>query len=804
MAHEGASSVSGTHRESSSGRSRTPRTSGRGRKKESAKTVLRNTVGRLDSEAFARRSKYLRGIFLDPQKRHSYEWTLLEKKVLLLDWYHNPSYYENWKPAETEDMTNRFFSNLIYNYSHLSMVNIGPSVIFCRLINEFVHIDAPYQCVVMILRYVDQYGISRDELKIGMIWRGCEMEEMINGQTTQIYTPTKSDDYQCIYDGISYNIFSYTTDPFEKLGPCEKCTRADVHEKTTLATPKIVFSEPAVSMEVTSTRLNGTRNYLVAVKMKSYIVRVYNITDLITTTVKIAKTWDSARKIHVKTFNEKKNKISKDEIICTGCLLEESDLKMLESLRSEASSYQSAFKPIECLGLDFEAVHSKSIAIKRETLQSGLKFFHTSIISEKIVIPTFVAAVGSTNACVWELGNILNTKAREPLLEMRFPSDSFPTDISSSLGITQDLTTLEGHKWIHKHKIYTTDDNGFLRLWTFDSSACEAELKLDSNSLLSLDVNKKYPHLIAIGGDSGKVKIYNLLRQCMSTKGGSDNEYLRFSVIPSHLPNVVYEYLNWYHPVMKVRWINDIFVSAQYSEPLYTKESTNSSTFAIWNVSKDIFDKEDAFLCNKYWSQGMESRNNTWHLASRLICLYGGHFGSLGGVLSSDCNWTDEFGLVAISSDNTGQLHWYKPGIWTWGDYDDPLCIARIKGNVEFHKNILDIVSREHKTLQKRNDYESHSYEYSTGTHSSSNFRKTKSSFTEYLNNAEIQLTLLEQNKTLANDFNSLPIWCRKTLKLSADEEKYMKLIQKSVREREMTEHTLLDTPISRPAIDTA
>uniref|UniRef100_A0A3B0N432 Uncharacterized protein n=1 Tax=Theileria annulata TaxID=5874 RepID=A0A3B0N432_THEAN len=756
------------------------------RKRETTVTDGKNVIGRLDSEAFKRRSRYLREIYLNPEKRHLYDWTNLEKKILLLDWHHNPSFYEKWKPLETEDMMNRFYSNMIYNFMNLSMTNVGTTPVYVRLINHFQSFRVTYQCLTMIQRYFRMDSTFYDEFKIALICRDSELKVSSSNSEGINYKQTGTEEYQCLVDGVNFNIFTITSDEFEKLGPCQECQRQKVVEKTTLMTPKIVFPLPVTAMEVTSTVIDNEHAYLLVVRMAN-LVRMYNITKILQKTLEICKLWDESRQVYLRKFNEARLKLV--DKLCTGCILTNEDFQRLEKLRHILRSV-TVVKPYDFTGLDYGKSSFKTMATRRNTSQTGLKFFYTSFLGEKKVLPTFVGCVGAKRVCVWDIYEPKETE-NEPVMIMELQDEAKPTDLSSSLSVVQSSKDFREKKWVVEPKIYTTDDMGYLRLWTL-SKGLESSLKLDSNALLTLDVNKKYPHLIALGGDTGKLKIYNLHLQSM-TSSDSSNLELRLLTVSSYIPNTVYQYMNWYHPLVKVKWVNDVFVATQYSEPFFNNESTNSCTLAIWNVYKDIFDKEDAFLSNRYWSQSMESVNSTYYLGSKLICIYGGHFGSLGGVLSSDVKWSESHGLIAVSSDNTGQLHWYKPGIWTWASSDDPMCLARIKSNATFHQEIFDKVNKEHSVIVRE----------MTGIgQGTSNYRKTRSNYTQYVNEAMATLDQLSKKEPLLNDFKSLPSWSKKTLRLTTEEEKYMKMIKKEADERENVEHNVIEYPVQRSELN--
>ncbi|EAN31999.1 hypothetical protein TpMuguga_04g00647 [Theileria parva strain Muguga] len=756
------------------------------RKRDATGTDGKNVIGRLDSEAFKRRSRYLREIYLNPEKRHLYDWTNLEKKILLLDWHHNPSFYEKWKPLETEDMMNRFYSNMIYNFMNLSMTNVGTTPVYVRLLNHFQTFRVTYQCLAMIQRYFRSDSTFYDEFKIAWICRDSELKISSSDSGGVSYKQTSTDEYQCIVEGVNFNIFTITTDEFEKFGPCQECLRHKVVEKTTLRTPKIVFPLPVTAMEVTTTLIDNVHTYLLVVRMAN-LVRMYDITKMIQKTLEICKLWDEARQIYLKRYKEARKKLV--DRLCTGCILTNEDFQRLDK-QKQLLRPVTLVKPHDFKGLDFGESTVKTMSTKRNTSQTGLKFFYTSFLKEKRVLPTYLGCVGVKRACVWEMYEVKEA-LNDPLITMELEDEAIPTDLSASLSVVKSSDDFREKKWVVEPKIYSTDDKGYLRLWNL-SKGLECSLKLDSNALLTLDVNKKYPHLIALGGDTGKLKIYNLHIQSMASSDQSNLE-LGLLTVSSYIPNTVYQYMNWYHPLVKVKWVNDVFVAAQYSEPFFNKESTNSATLAIWNVYKDIFDKEDAFLSNKYWSQSMESVNSTYHLGSKLICIYGGHFGSLGGILSSDVNWSEDHGIIAVSSDNTGQLHWYKPGIWNWANSDDPMCLARIKSNVAFHQDILDKVNKEHSVIIR---------EVSGISHGTSNYRKTRSNYTQYLNEAMATLEQLGQKIPLLNDFKSLPSWAKKTLRLTTDEEKYMKMIKKEADEREKLEHYVIEYPVQRSQLN--
>ncbi|UVC50141.1 hypothetical protein MACK_004011 [Theileria orientalis] len=741
----------------------------------------RNTIGRLDVEAFKRRSKYLREVYMNAEKRHLYDWTNLEKKILLLDWYHNPSYYEEWKPVETEDMMNKFFSNMLYNFSQLSMTNVGTTVTFVRLLNEFDTIEVTYQCVALIQRFFRSNSTYYDEFKIGLLWVGSEFKGYMNKSENNDLKYPNCEDYQCLIDGMDFNLYTLTLDEFDREGVCEECQKSQTAKKTTLATPKIEFPEPVTSMEMTTALWNGEKNYLVAVRMEN-IVKMYNVTSLLKKTLEICKIWENARKRFLEKVESVKYKHT--EKVCTGCMLKEEDLEPLDRANEILNDYM-----VETLaefeGLDEVELDWKTVSVMKNTLQTGLKFFYTSIVKSKQVLPTFLASISTRKVCIWSIED-LSKVVHQPLKYLELPEDSHPTDVSATVSVVRSLEDLRRGTWLMEPKIYTTDDAGHLRLWTL-SKGLECSLRFDTSSLLTIDVNKKYPHLIALGGDTGKVMIYNTHLQSMHSEDEESKPCL--ITLPSHLPNVVYQYLKWYHPVVKVKWVNDVFVASQHTNPFFARESANVTTLAIWNAYKDVFDKDDAFLSNRYWSQSSESTNVTYHLGAKLLCLYGGHYGCLGGMMASDVAWSEKHGLFGVSTDTTGDLHWYKPGIWTWGDSDDEMCLARMKSDRKFHENILEIVQREYSSILR---------ESSTVVQGTGSFRKTRSNFQEYIEYAIDVLNEIDENKQLKNDFKSLPNWLKGTLKLTADEEKYMRMIKKEIWERETTDHENIKSKVQR------
>lgn len=772
------------------------------RRREGGNKKNKADVGRLDALAFARRAKYLREVFLDLEKRHTYEWTAVEKKVLALDWFHNPGEYKSWAPSETEDMSCRLFSNLIFNYSHLAMINIGSSVIVCRLINEFVDIGGNYQLICIIVRSEIGEETVQDSLRIGLIYRGEQTEETLDTKQMLIYKASQSHDFQCLCEGLSFNIHSGSKDEFNIYKPCEVCDHRKIEMRTQLLLPEVCFKAHLVGLEVTSAIVDGRRNYLAAVQKVDGTVHLIDITRMIQVTLEVINQWKVKYEEYVKMCKgsfSKENAISepKDKEAshkgsstskgrkvkkrCTGCLLQDTDLKKLDEIRKLTLDFTLPAEPILCQGLDVSEEPYSGIPIRRISHETCLSFVYTSIESLNVVIPIYVVAVGGSKVCVWYIGDVNDGTAREPLMVMQLPDGIRPTDLTATLGIAKDYNSLLAGKFVHEPIFYTSDNAGYLRLWSITSKKCESAIQIDTNALLSVDVNMMYPNMIAIGVETGKIKIYNIWKQCWGVTGQpADIDFIRMTTIPSYLPNNVYEYLKWYHPVVKVKWVNDTFLLAQYAEPLYSKESVNASTVAIWNLAKDIFDRSDAILCHRTWSQEVA---NSWHLASRLLCLYGGHISSLSGVISSDCKWSSEHGLVAISSDATGQLHVYKPGIWTWADYDDGLCLARFQGNVDFHQRILDKVKQTSEGLINRQPADSRD------AMASSNLRKHRGRFSDFVESAQLQLDILNRGGKLLNDYVNLPNWVKRTLKLNTETEKLLRQIHKNLREREIQEH---------------
>ncbi|GFE53357.1 LPXTG-domain-containing cell wall anchor protein, putative [Babesia ovis] len=874
-------------RQRSSQRSQAPE---RRREIGSRKAKYLNTG--LDMEAFARRTKYLREVFMDPERRHLHQWTAAEKKILALDWFHNPLLYKSWSPDQSEDMAARLFSNIVFNYSHLAMINVGYTVTLCRLINEFVDIMGNHQLCLMVVRSEVGEQQPQDMLRVGLIWRGEQVTETLASRDTLIYTSPKSEDFQCLYEGISFNIHSFTNEEFQLYPPCESCMSRKTEQRTRLFLPEICFKSHVAGLSVSSAIVDSCRNYLAAVQKVDGTVHIIDMTKMLQVTLEVVHKWKLVHEDYIKRCRDLQNtllgkmpsqpsrndsngdqldrdkssldqpnidqpnedqsngvqpsvdepngdqaenkqadnanssgstkqpsKNSKSSTTrqnrsgraklsskkhCTGCLLTEDDLKQLDTLRQQAMEFELQTTPILCKGLDTTTEPLKGVPIRQTFKESHVEFIYTSLETLKVVVPMYVAGIGATRVCVWKIGDVNDGGEREPCMTLQFPEGIRPTDVTSTLGICKDYNNLLTDKFQFQPLIYTGDDHGYLRLWSLGSSTCDASVQVDTHALLSLDVNKSYPNIIAIGLETGKIKLYNIWKQCIgdeSTAGNNTNntqghqpaipsssnvDFIRMTTIPSYLPHDVYEYLRWFHPIVKLHWVNDCFLMAQYAEPLFVKESPNVSTVAIWNMSKDIFDRNDAIICHRSWSQDM---THTWHLSSRLVSLHGGHYASLGGVISSDCKWSQEHGLIAISSDSTGQLHVYKPGVWTWTDYDDGLCLARYTGDLAFHQKIYDRVSNEHEHLMKRG---------SSDVMASSDLRKNRAKFGEYIKTASRELELLKQNGCLKNDFGSLPMWARHSLKLNANCEKAMKQILKTLRDGELAEHRLAHNPVDR------
>ncbi|ORM39908.1 uncharacterized protein BXIN_1292 [Babesia sp. Xinjiang] len=766
-----------------------------------------NNTG-LDVEAFARRTKFLREVFLDPERRHLHQWTATEKKILALDWFHNPSLYRKWTPGESEDMASRLYSNLVFNYSHLAMINVGSTVILCRLINEFVNISGNYQLFFMVVRSEIGEQQMQDMLRVGLIWRGEQTSETLAGTKTLVYTAPKSEDFQCLSEGISFNIHSFTIEELRIYNACESCQDRKTELRTRLCLPEVRFKSHVAGLEVTSAIVESRRNYLAAVQKVDGTVHIIDMTKMLQVTLDLVHKWKILHDKYVKRCSDFREKLEsswdptsntksqryksvtssgKPIQYCTGCLLGDDELKALDALRQQATEFTLPSHPITCKGLDVTDTPYKGVPIRRLSLETTLSFIYTSIENLKVIVPMYVAALGATRICLWRIGDVNDAGVREPFMVMEFPEGSRPTDVTATLGIAKDYVSLLSNKFLHEPQLYASDDSGFLRMWTLGASSCDASVKIDTHPLLSVDVNMMYPNMIAIGVETGKIKLYNIWKQCMTVEGHPPEvDFVRMTTVPSYLPHNVYEYLSWYHPVVKVKWVNATMVMAQYAEPLFVRESANVSTVAIWNLAKDIFDRNDAILCNRSWAQDM---THTWHLASRLVCLHGGHYGSLGGVISSDCRWSPEHGLIAISSDATGQLHVYKPGIWAWTDYDDALCLARFRGDADFHSKIYERVSKEHETLMKRS---------AGDVMASSDLRKHRAKFAEFMEVANRELRLIESQKTLKNDFSSLPVWAKHTLKLNTNCERLMKQIQKNLRDCELMEHSTSHNPVER------
>ncbi|GBE58822.1 katanin P80 subunit, putative [Babesia ovata] len=778
----------------------------------------RYEVAGLDADAFARRTQFLRETFRDPKTRHAYQWTGNEKKMLALDWFHNPGLYNEWKPSETEDMASRLYSNLIFNYSHLAMVNIGTTVIVCRLINEFVDIYGNYQLMFMVVRTETGELEPQDSLRVGLVWRGEQSSKTIEGKEALLYSAPKSEDFQCLTEGISFNAHSFSSDEFGCFETCEKCQNRKVEPRTRLCLPEIFFKTHVVGLELTCAIVDSRRNYLATVQKVDGTVHIIDITKVLQVTLEVVHKWKTVHEEYVRSLRELKNRLEGGPVTggnaeggdapappekphrgrgnsaaaraakhCTACLLGDEQLKTLDALRQQTMDFKLPSDPITCVGLDVATESHKGVPFRRISNETCLTYIYSSIENLKVVVPVYVAAVGGSRICVWRIGDVNDGGTRQPFMQLEFPEGCRPTDVTATLGIARDYLSLVGDKFAHEPLIYATDDSGYLRLWTLGDNNCDASIQVDTNALLSVDVNKMYPNMVVIGVETGKIKIYNVWKQCMGVTGTPpDIDFVRMTTIPSYLPNDVYEYLRWYHPVVKVKWVNDTLVMAQYAEPLFARESANASTVAIWNMAKDIFDRNDAILCHRTWSQDL---SYSWHLAARLVCLYGGHYASLGGVVSSDCRWSSEHGLIAISSDATGQLHVYKPGVWTWADYDDALCLARFKGDADFHCKILDKVTKEHENLMKRN---------ASDAMASADLRKNRAKFSDFMEVALRELELIRSEKALKNDFSSLPNWAKRTLKLNTDCERLLKQIQKNLRDREITEHNTSSNRVQR------
>ncbi|EDO08300.1 hypothetical protein BBOV_III007390 [Babesia bovis T2Bo] len=779
------------------------RTQGSERRREGSTRKMKFVNAGVDTEAFARRTKYLRELFLDPERRHAHPWTTIEKKILSLDWFHNPAKYKKWRPDQTEDMACRLFANIVFNYSHLAMTNVGYTVIHCRLINEFVNILGNYQLCFMVVRSEIGEQQTQDTLRPGLIWRGEQVSETLAERNALIYTSPMCEDYQCLYEGISFNIHTATLDDFQIKPPCEVCNARKIELRSRLYLPEIYFKAQVVGMAVTSAVVEGRRNYLAAIQKVDGTMHIIDVTKYLQVTLEIVHQWMLIHDAYVKrvrdlykncgifTGKSEGNKAVRQKAkkgCCTGCLLTESEMKTLDELRNKAMDFELPSTPISLKGLDVSEQPFKGVAIPQFSRQSNVEFIYTSIENLRVVVPMYVAAMGTNSICLWAIGDVNDGGERQPLSVMQLPKGARPTDISSSLGIAKDYQSLLANKFQYEPLLYSTDDTGYLRMWSLGSSVCESALKIDSHALLSLAVNKRYPNLIAIGVETGKIKLYNLWKQCISLVGKSaDVDLLRMTTIPSYLPHDVYEYVKWFHPVVKLVWVNDTFLMAQYAEPLYVRESANASTVAIWNMAKDIFDRSDAIMCHRSWSQDM---THTWHLSSRLVCLHGGHYASLGGVISSDCKWSNEHGIIAISSDATGQLHAYKPGVWTWTDYDDAFCLARLTGDAEFYKKVLERVTKEHDFLMNRNASE---------VMASSDLRKGRSKYSQYIEIAKSELKQLQDGQPLKNDIASLPIWAKHTLRLNNSCEKMVKKILKNIHDVEIMEHNLANNPVEHP-----
>ncbi|GIX60904.1 katanin P80 subunit, putative [Babesia caballi] len=786
------------------------RLSGQERRNEPVAKKKDPEIACLDTEAFERRTKFLREVFLDPKRRHTYEWTSTEKKILSLDEFHNPGLYKEWRPAETEDMASRLFNNLIFNFSHLAMVNVGATVLLCRLINEFVNIAGHYQLMFMIVRKEVGEQDTQDSLRVGFIYRGEHRDDRVFGSRTLIYRGPKKEDFQCLTEGISFNVHAYTSEEFRIYPPCEACRDRKTEMRTRLWLPEVTFKAHVVGLEVTSAIVNSRRNYLAAVKKVDGAVHILDVTRMLQVTLEVVHRWKVIHECYIKRCRDLTTRVEYAEFAaaldihmrgkvaeqltplippkhCTGCLLRSEDLRALDAIKQVATEFELPVKPIKCVGVDLATEPYKGVPLRQITEETCLSFVYSSIENLRVVVPVYLAAVGGSKICLWRIGDVNDGGVRQPILEMKFPEGCRPTDVTATLGIAKDYFSLASDKFVNEPVLYATDDTGFLRMWTVTSTECEAALQVDTSALLSVDVNKMYPNMLVIGVETGKIKLYNVWKQCMAVAGPApDIDFMRMTTIPSYLPTEVYEYLKWYHPVVKVKWINDTLVLAQYAEPLHVAQSPNAATVAIWNLAKDIFDRSDAILCHRSWSHDL---SQSWHLAARLVCLYGGHYASLGGVLSSDCRWSNYNGLIAISSDTTGQLHIYRPGVWTWTDYDDAFCLARYTGNEQFHTKILDKVIREQEYLMQPGAGE---------LMPSSELRKNRAKFNSFIEIAAQELETIEVNKVLQNDFGSLPPWAKRTLKLNAEVEKLMKQTQKNLRDREISEHEMCGDRVVR------
>ncbi|KAK2196494.1 bifunctional WD40-YVTN repeat-like-containing domain superfamily/WD40-repeat-containing domain superfamily [Babesia duncani] len=772
----------------------------RDRRKNALTRRLRFEVGRLDTEAFETRTKYLREIFLDVDKRNSHDWTALEKKILLLDWCQNPQKFEKWKPAATEDMQSRFFANLIFNYSHLAMINSGMCIVIVRLVPLVVNIKAPYQCVILLVRD-NVNGMVIDRLKVGLIWRGKDTNTDVLGKSTRIFTPPLSTDFQFLSHGIGYNFKSLLPQTeFEPHVACSDCISRELESLCTLETPDIVLESPALGMEVTSSFVNGHKVYLVVTRGVDGIVRIHRVQELIQTSIDIIRTWEQLRLKHLKRTMQ-----SQQYAACTGCLVHKEELQQLYHLKQCARSFAPECGPMQFVGLEMiDVARPRTCATKREACGLPLALGYTSVRNEQAVIPSLLMAMASNTVCIWSIYSYLkewNLNPLGPIKVMTYPDGTLPTDISSTVSIAASLEALERLEFIHAPKFYTTDDRGHLSLWSLGSTGPEAQVTLDQNALCSCAVNRSYPHIVAVGLDVGKIKIYNTLTQGTTCIAQMEHPLLtKVQTLQSFLPDNVYDYQRWYHPVVKLEWISDVFILAQYSEPIFTTESTNASAVAIWNVVKDIFDRDDALVCNKHWSLNSCNLYNTWHLASKLVCLYGGHFGCICGVLSSDAKWSAEQGLLAVTIDSTGQLHVFKPGIWTWGDCDDPMAIARLTGDCEFYHSILARVQEQHRRLSVPVMEIDNSVDMGQGTR----LRKTRAKFSTYIQDAQTQLESVETASGLEeiNSLEKLPMFCKKTLRLNSESEKYLKLVHRLVAEREHAEFLLSQGTVTRPPLE--
>ncbi|CCF75440.1 hypothetical protein BmR1_04g06215 [Babesia microti strain RI] len=530
-----------------------------------------------------------------------------------------------------------------------------------------------------------------------------------------------------------------------------------------LVAPTIEFDDVVESIDV----CNYSRDmdsYLLAVKLRNQHVELYNIKEFIRQSVKallstenIAKTSSSGRVIQ---------------------------------MAREDSSCCHDYLPI--------------------------KFMYSSDVDKKL-FPSHVVAIVTNlqNIAIYPIKRISETEfdlEHLQIITLNPPTNHYFTDVSSPI-------CLHGSQPI----LYTVDTSATLKLFQiFDKKVIKLAMSLtipeiiDKQALgsyykccLKVDVNLRFPNLVAVGGTTENIWIFDIVKvlgskpgvyyapQYVSSSLGSNhstkvNTHAAFTrtannnnnyskdcgrvekdvyhcVIKPYLPSQVYIHFGPLHPIAKLSWIRgaDALLAVQYGKFIKSHNAheidpaNKHSVWAIWNVAKDVQSPDDAIMRNKYWIGRSNISTNKPVNNSRLVALYNGHFDSESGVLATDFKWSGQLGLVAASTDSARQLHIVKPGVWSWGDCDDEFAVARLEGDVNFFKNSLKHIQE----LSSRFCAEE-------STLDSTKQRRTRARFNVLENEAAKELNRIANGLENPLKLEYLPEWYRKQVTLPSDRDK--------------------------------